>query len=160
DFYTFAGEKFGAIQSLGPVMPYSSIVNGPNRRARYPFDALTQPLRRRLWEATRQHRTVLAAILEDLPFADNRVYGNDCSWRQRIRFSYTLQPTERERIGRFILYARIFFRWPRWWISDMSADNTKLAHACGTCRFGNDPRISVLDRFNRAHTIDNLYVVD
>ena len=35
-----------------------------------------------------------------------------------------------------------------------------LAHVCGTCRFGDDPQASVLDRNNRAHGIDNLYVVD
>jgi choline dehydrogenase-like flavoprotein len=35
-----------------------------------------------------------------------------------------------------------------------------LAHACGTCRFGSDPGTSVLDANNRAHELDNLYVVD
>ena len=33
-------------------------------------------------------------------------------------------------------------------------------HVCGTCRFGNDPRTSVLDRDNRVHDLDNLYVLD
>ena len=32
--------------------------------------------------------------------------------------------------------------------------------ACGTCRFGDDPRASVLDRNNRCHEVENLYVVD
>ena len=31
---------------------------------------------------------------------------------------------------------------------------------CGTCRFGTDPKTSVLDPQNRAHEVDNLYVVD
>jgi choline dehydrogenase-like flavoprotein len=30
-------------------------------------------------------------------------------------------------------------------------------YLCGTCRFGDDPQMSVLDR---AHDIDNLYVLD
>lgn len=34
------------------------------------------------------------------------------------------------------------------------------AHQAGTCRFGKDPRISVLDLNCKAHEIDNLYVVD
>jgi choline dehydrogenase-like flavoprotein len=34
------------------------------------------------------------------------------------------------------------------------------SHACGTCRFGQDPRKSVLDRNSRVHELDNLYVVD
>jgi choline dehydrogenase-like flavoprotein len=35
-----------------------------------------------------------------------------------------------------------------------------LAHQCGTCRFGNDPKTSVLDVNCKAHDTDNLYVVD
>ena len=35
-----------------------------------------------------------------------------------------------------------------------------LAHQCGTCRFGNNPRESVLDINCKTHDLDNLYVVD
>jgi choline dehydrogenase-like flavoprotein len=35
-----------------------------------------------------------------------------------------------------------------------------LAHQCGTCRFGHDPKTSVLDINCKAHDLDNLYVVD
>jgi choline dehydrogenase-like flavoprotein len=35
-----------------------------------------------------------------------------------------------------------------------------VAHQAGTCRFGDDPRTSVLDRNCRTHELDNLYVVD
>ena len=35
-----------------------------------------------------------------------------------------------------------------------------VAHQAGTCRFGSDPRSSVLDRNCKAHEFDNLYVVD
>ncbi len=34
------------------------------------------------------------------------------------------------------------------------------AHQAGTCRFGDDPVLSVLDRNCKAHELDNLYVVD
>ncbi len=34
------------------------------------------------------------------------------------------------------------------------------AHQAGTCRFGDDPASSVLDRDCKAHELDNLYVVD
>ena len=34
------------------------------------------------------------------------------------------------------------------------------AHQAGTCRFGDDPQTSVLDRNCKAHELDNLYVVD
>jgi choline dehydrogenase-like flavoprotein len=35
-----------------------------------------------------------------------------------------------------------------------------VAHQVGTCRFGEDPRSSVLDPSCKAHDLDNLYVVD
>jgi choline dehydrogenase-like flavoprotein len=35
-----------------------------------------------------------------------------------------------------------------------------VAHQAGTCRFGTDPKTSVLDTHCRAHELDNLYVVD
>lgn len=35
-----------------------------------------------------------------------------------------------------------------------------VAHQVGTCRFGADPRTSVLDLNCRVHSVDNLYVVD
>ena len=35
-----------------------------------------------------------------------------------------------------------------------------VAHQAGTCRFGKDPRTSVLDVECKAHELDNLYVVD
>jgi choline dehydrogenase-like flavoprotein len=35
-----------------------------------------------------------------------------------------------------------------------------VAHQAGTCRFGRDPKSSVLDVNCKAHELDNLYVVD
>jgi choline dehydrogenase-like flavoprotein len=35
-----------------------------------------------------------------------------------------------------------------------------VVHLLGTCRMGNDPRRSVVDRFNRAHDVPNLFIVD
>ncbi len=35
-----------------------------------------------------------------------------------------------------------------------------VGHQAGTCRFGTNPKTSVLDRNCRAHEVDNLYVVD
>jgi choline dehydrogenase-like flavoprotein len=35
-----------------------------------------------------------------------------------------------------------------------------VAHQCGTCRFGEDPKTSVLNLDCRTHDVENLYVVD
>ena len=34
------------------------------------------------------------------------------------------------------------------------------AHLLGTCRMGDDPKTSVVDKFHRAHDVPNLYIVD
>ena len=33
-------------------------------------------------------------------------------------------------------------------------------HLLGTCRMGNDPDSSVVDKYNRSHDVPNLYMVD
>jgi choline dehydrogenase-like flavoprotein len=33
-------------------------------------------------------------------------------------------------------------------------------HLLGTCRMGNDPKTSVVDRYNRSHDVRNLFIVD
>jgi choline dehydrogenase-like flavoprotein len=33
-------------------------------------------------------------------------------------------------------------------------------HPLGTCRMGNDPQNSVIDRWNRCHDVSNLLIVD
>ena len=40
------------------------------------------------------------------------------------------------------------------------APQTNSVHMLGTCRMGNDPKSSVIDRFHRAHDVRNLFVCD
>jgi choline dehydrogenase-like flavoprotein len=37
---------------------------------------------------------------------------------------------------------------------------TILAHLLGTCRMGNDPSTSVVDKYHRAHDVSNLFICD
>ena len=39
-------------------------------------------------------------------------------------------------------------------------DSRGSAHNRGTCRMGDDPRISVVNKFHRAHDVPNLFIVD
>ena len=41
-----------------------------------------------------------------------------------------------------------------------AAPELNFAHPCGTLRFGDNPRSSVLDRDCKVHGLDNLYVTD
>ena len=39
-------------------------------------------------------------------------------------------------------------------------DTTAAGHLMGTCRMGNDPKSSVVDKYHRAHDVPNLFIVD
>ena len=41
-----------------------------------------------------------------------------------------------------------------------AGDPPNQVHLLGTCRMGNDPRASVVDKFHRAHDVPNLFIVD
>ena len=40
------------------------------------------------------------------------------------------------------------------------SESTGTAHLLGTCRMGNDPRTSVVDKYHRSHDIRNLFICD
>jgi choline dehydrogenase-like flavoprotein len=45
------------------------------------------------------------------------------------------------------------------WAAPVS-DSVGGAHSRGTCRMGNDPKTSVVDKYNRSHDVPNLFIVD
>src|SRR5690606_13446977 len=47
----------------------------------------------------------------------------------------------------------------RIWTAPVS-ESTIGAHLLGTCRMGDDPRESVVDRYHRAHDVPNLFICD
>jgi choline dehydrogenase-like flavoprotein len=46
------------------------------------------------------------------------------------------------------------------WLDEGSTDTSYSRHLMGTCRMGDDPQSSVVDRWNRAHGIPNLFIAD
>ena len=102
---------------------------------------------------------ILATIAEDLPYADNGVQpASDEGGALHLR--YTLQPEAHRRVGLFRQQMREVLQGQRWRLLPQADNNQRLAHACGTCRMGDDAATSVLDRHNRVHGLDNLFVVD
>ncbi|WIG60748.1 MAG: Glucose-methanol-choline (GMC) oxidoreductase:NAD binding site [Ktedonobacterales bacterium] len=101
---------------------------------------------------------------EDLPRPDNRVTVDA---QGAIKLSYTpnnQEPSEQ-------LYKKLKSMLPQLGMSphhlisrdlymETSIPVAGVAHQSGTCRFGADPKTSVLDINCRAHEVDNLYVVD
>jgi choline dehydrogenase-like flavoprotein len=161
DFYFVDGQKYGTVQSFGAIPPMEWLTNRPGRRGR--ALRLASPAVRRVYERFFTGGLVLAAMTEDLPYLDNRVLPSGrpgADGRQRLRIRYRLHASEIERRAAFLRQLKEVLAPFRRIALGSGKDNANLGHVCGTCRFGTDPQTSVLDAQNRAHEVDNLYVVD
>lgn len=109
----------------------------------------------------------LIAIGEDLPVADNRV---DLDPTHRDALGLPLPRITHKRHANDIRLARYFEQRMsdialaggalKTWHSDYTSIKTGSGHIMGTCRMGDDPERSVLNRWCRTHDVDNLWVVD
>ena len=113
---------------------------------------------------TARHAVDFWLTTEDLPTPENRVTLDEDG---NVRLAY--RSTNDEEAGR--LYHELKEILNHTGLADhhvldknfymhMSIPIAGVAHQVGTCRFGDDPAISVLDPNCKAHELDNLYVVD
>lgn len=167
DFYQVDGEKLGSVQSLGRLPPAEMLLAAMEQDMRDDFGRVAatlfrlgrpaiEPFLRRLSE----RRLVLAATLEDLPYADNRIELAGSASDARLVIRYRLRDQDWHRVGNFRTRVRKALAPYSTMLIKQADNNQRIAHVCGTCRFGEDPATSVLDRFNRAHGLANLHVVD
>ena len=98
-----------------------------------------------------------ASIVEDLPYPSNRVTIEAGEGRPLIHYEKPQELLDRARLLRSRFKARTKTHLSVKWMSNGTLNRS---HMCGTLRFGNDSSTSVLDAKNRAHDLDNLYVVD
>ena len=161
DFYIYKGTKLGNIHAhpvanrdeLTALLPqcYRGLNILPGRLLSLIASSMGSFLRRS-W-------TVFAGIVEDLPYPANHVKAKTGS-EEDIVYTYRYPDELRHRAQMMCdgfrgALAPLFDVHP---VQPAGALNG--SHACGTCRFGEDPQTSVLDRDNRAHDLDNLYVLD
>ena len=162
--YRADGMRLGMIQATGLSAGYGNILSFLYNR----FDASR-------WRALRPARpflripakvaeklfgtaTILTMLVEDLPYAHNRL-ELDANSPSGVRVHYRTPDELRRRarasrslLKRALPDSRLF------WLSADALIN--WGHPMGTCRFGVDPAESVLDADCKAHDLDNLYVVD
>jgi choline dehydrogenase-like flavoprotein len=115
-------------------------------------------------EQLARHAVDFWLCTEDLPRPDNRItLESDGS----IRLSYTdnnevpakrLYDQLKSMLSSMGMHSDHLI--PRNLYVKTEMDITAVAHQVGTCRFGTDPKTSVLDVNCKAHELDNLYVVD
>nr|WP_255497365.1 MULTISPECIES: GMC family oxidoreductase [unclassified Mycolicibacterium] len=164
DFYFIDGQKYGTVQSassMASLAPIDMMMNQPGMVSK----ALrwTSPFARPIYDRVISGGLVLAAIMEDLPYRDNRVLPSDqpsVDGRQRLRLQYRMHANEKDRREVFLGALKEVLRPFRTLTLRTGENNGTLGHVCGTVRFGTDPSNSVLNAENRAHEVDNLYVVD
>jgi len=154
DFY-FRDRDFdfplGNIQMIGKS-------KGPMFRGDAPFFAPDWTL-----DEMALHAVDFWLTTEDLPTPENRITLDE---NQRIILNYTFNnevPTKRlyERLksmlGQLGMHKHLI---PNNAYMGKEIPIAGVGHQSGTCRFGVDPRTSVLDTNCKAHELDNLYVVD
>ena len=106
------------------------------------------------------------AHLTSLPMETNTVTLDpevkDAWGQPAIRITYRNHPDDlnsmsffRERALELLQAAGAKKQWG-WPVEEV----TSSVHLMGTCRMGNDPKASVVNRYHRAHDVPNLFVVD
>jgi len=158
DFY-FGMEGFaypmGNIQMVGKS-------SGPMYKGEKPIEAKLAPMFSLDYIA--RHAVDFWLSTEDLPDPNNRVTVDK---EGRVRLSYTpnnqiakqkLYDKLKSMLGHLGMHPEHLI--PRHVYMKSDIPVAGVAHQAGTCRFGKDPRTSVLDVNCKAHELDNLYVVD
>lgn len=164
DLYYHEGQRLGAIAAMGIDASYGEIVHflrGMLDRSAFRDIRLFSELARIpafVGAKILGNAKIYSAQLEDLAYYENRIYPDtDSSERFRIEYSVKDELKQRRRTYRRLIkkklrgHRSLFLNLEPIW---------NIPHACGTLRFGNDPKTSVLDRSCRSHDIHNLFVAD
>lgn len=164
DFYVVDGAKLGTFQSVGIPINYGYVLTylrmTAEKRLRSWRHAVDPGLRAAAWIGAQLYRyaAVFATIVEDLPYHHNRIVPRSSAKAgMRFEYRYPAELRERNSLLKRLLRDRLSDLHP---VHLTGENNLNWGHVCGTCRFGDDPRTSVLDANNRTHDLDNLYVVD
>ncbi len=158
DFY-FGMEGFkypmGSIQMIGKAL-------GPMFKGEKPIETLFVP--NRALDELAHHSVDFWLTTEDLPMQNNRVTVDK---EGKITLNYTPNnqvPAQKlyEKLKSMLNHLGMHPNHliPHNVYLKNSVPIAGVAHQVGTCRFGKDPKTSVLDTNNKAHELDNLYVVD
>jgi len=166
DFYFDDGMKLGTFQKVGiplvpgAILPYLQFSEVRDPRWWRPLVSPFLPKASEIAARWFRKSVLFATIVEDLPYLENRVLA-DPGTRNGMRFEYRYSSELHQR-NRHFRKRLVQALSPRHRVRVVTGgtNNINYGHVCGTCRFGDDPATSVLDASNRAHDLDNLYVVD
>jgi choline dehydrogenase-like flavoprotein len=164
DFYCHEGQRLGYVQSMGLDAGrgvIASFLKNQLRKLGVHNELLLSVLVKVPSHAGSLlfgQAGIFVGSTEDDPSPHNRIIL-DPNEPDGASFTYTITDDLRERANR--LYNE-FAKNVRPWRTLRIFPRVEMnyGHPSGTCRFGDDPSQSVLDRDCRAHDLENLYVVD
>lgn len=147
DYYGPPGEILGTVQAFGMPPPLAYLRNQPGRNLWRALGPVAHGIHQVFG-----HAPIVASILADTADMDNRVEAG--------RIHYRLPAADGGR--RRLLRQRVRKAFRRQGAIPVfgTSDRAALGHVCGTVVSGTDGTTSVLTAHNRAHDVDNLYVVD
>lgn len=108
------------------------------------------------------NKTIHAVVIcDDLPERQNMISAEYNKGKIRIKIDYCLSENSKRQLEDGINHVRKI-------MNEAGAHKTTCMgpvretgwHTLGTCRMGEDPDTSVVDKYGRAHDIDNLYISD
>ncbi len=139
----------GHVQTLGNITEDRAAAGSPSFIPK-------KLIPRAIFKAAADRTTPWFLMTEDLPEPNNRVRVNG----DKIILEYTNNNEEslNRLVNRWKEILKSIEPLSMLFTTEMSLQD--VGHQCGTCRFGEDPKTSVLDLNCRTHDVDNLYVVD
>lgn len=164
DFYFYENEKLGTIQSLGnpPSIKtvlyemYSEIGQSHKWQERF-FYQFAKYCGKPIMESLFRKKMCLATVMEDVSYSDNQVYVNPSG---DLSIHYRIHDLEKKRIALFRELSQSSLKKLKPQLHPQAENNQRLAHASGTCRMGWDRQKSVVDKNNKVHDLENLYILD
>lgn len=164
DFYALDGVKYGAVQTVGVpagrgnIHLYLKQLVGENFVKKIPFLSKVLGVVALIAEKIFGKATVFTAMLEDLPYKDNRVVLSATSPSgYKVIYNIRDELDARAKVFRSIVTKAM--RYNRTMLIDRTI-RLNYGHPVGSIRAGDDPSTSVLRYDNRAHEVENLYIVD
>lgn len=164
NFYQFGNLKLGTIQSTGVLIDKNYVemrIHKVLRKNLFLY-FLLQPIITliSLFVAHLFKKIALfSTIIEDLPYLENYVYI-DRKNPDVVSIKYHYTNELRYRSNYVYELFKKSLRGKHFIFKLTGNNNINFGHSCGTCRFGNDPKTSVLNSDNRAHDLVNLWICD
>lgn len=162
DFYQLPEGKGGTVQSFGHLPPVKVILQDIFRDLSFHskfakwIAPLSAPFLKYFLNYTFSNSIVMASIVEDSPSESNQVLNT----KDQTSFIYKIQEADKKRLKGMREKLQLVFQTKLKMKIYGGEKNTLLAHACGTCRMGDDQKKSVVDKNGRSHDIENLYIAD